>query len=522
MKHYPTRIKFFLIPLMISLAFASSALATTYYVDNSCSNNGNGQGQSCASSAAGVGPFNSLANAQSMWTGNQSGNMLLFRKGQTFTGQFTVGAYGTEGNVATISSYGSGPQPIISGGSSCIYLNDKNYVTVAGINVKSASGSWGAGLYATSCDHVVFQNCTVDDSAGAETFSIYFVNCRNCTANSNTVTNPTGYNGIGIHGGTSHTGNTISNNIVSNVRITGIYTSGAYGNRLNQAYIYGNESYGCKAGMYLNWTDNSEIHHNYIHDNKGAGPEGEPYGIGAMSCSNNLIYNNRIGNNNNKGLDIYGDTGGTYGSATGNKVYNNYVYDHTQGQGCGLHTSSPDGAGISSNEFYYNILVGNTNGITSDASSSSTGLTYYNNTFHGNGVGLNFYRNPGATVKNNIFSENASYGLRLGSTATSIAHSNNLYFKTGGGNVVYWNGTTYNVSTAKSTFETSCQNTDPNFASSSDLHLQSSSPCINGGTPVGLTQDYEGKAISGLPAIGAYEYTTDAGISPPQNLRIAQ
>ena len=90
MKHCPSPMKYFFIPLMILLAFASSAPATTYYVDNSCSINGNGQGQSCPSSPGGLGPFNSLANAQSAVRGNHSDNRLLFKRGQTFAGQFTV------------------------------------------------------------------------------------------------------------------------------------------------------------------------------------------------------------------------------------------------------------------------------------------------------------------------------------------------------------------------------------------------------------------------------------------------
>ena len=49
---------------------------------------------------------------------------------------------------------------------------------------------------------------------------------------------------------------------------------------------------------------------------------------------------------------------------------------------------------------------------------------------------------------------------------------------------------------------------DPSFVSAStgDFHLQASSPAIDAGLNVGLTRDYDGVAISGLPDIGAYEY----------------
>ncbi len=56
-------------------------------------------------------------------------------------------------------------------------------------------------------------------------------------------------------------------------------------------------------------------------------------------------------------------------------------------------------------------------------------------------------------------------------------------------------------------------NTDPLFRNLSgsylqdlDFDLQSSSPAINAGTDVGLTTDYAGNPISGLPDIGAFEY----------------
>lgn len=49
-------------------------------------------------------------------------------------------------------------------------------------------------------------------------------------------------------------------------------------------------------------------------------------------------------------------------------------------------------------------------------------------------------------------------------------------------------------------------NSNPLFVSASDFHLLSGSPAIDSGTDVGLTSDYAGNPIYGLPDIGAYEY----------------
>jgi hypothetical protein len=51
-------------------------------------------------------------------------------------------------------------------------------------------------------------------------------------------------------------------------------------------------------------------------------------------------------------------------------------------------------------------------------------------------------------------------------------------------------------------------NSNPLFISSTDFHLQPSSPCINAGVNVGLTTDYVGDPvpIRTTPDIGAYEF----------------
>lgn len=56
---------------------------------------------------------------------------------------------------------------------------------------------------------------------------------------------------------------------------------------------------------------------------------------------------------------------------------------------------------------------------------------------------------------------------------------------------------------------------DPLLTSATDFHLLIGSPCINAGTNISLTQDYEDTIVGALPDIGAYEYASG---SPPLGL----
>jgi parallel beta-helix repeat protein len=116
-----SRFLILLLILQLSIGFfafpvhQAKASGTTYYVDNTCTYNGNGLAQTCASSSGAAGPFNSIANAQSAVTGNQSGNSVLLKDGDTFREQYSIPAYGTSGSPFTIGNYGTGALPIISG-----------------------------------------------------------------------------------------------------------------------------------------------------------------------------------------------------------------------------------------------------------------------------------------------------------------------------------------------------------------------------------------------------------------------
>jgi hypothetical protein len=490
--------------ILFSVVVYSPAFATTYYVDSSCSINGNGQGQTCASSVGGVGPFNSLANARSAVRGNQSDNSLLLKRGQTFSGQFTVGAYGTEGRPFTISSYGTGADPVISGGSSNIFIDSGSYVIINGFTCTGATDSGGQSDGAITvkgtASHITIQNNTVIGSGFSG--SRYGIITKQATSY-HTIANNTVHGfldaGIIIIGSGSSTDST---------RSTG---NEVYGN---------NNSYNNGSGFYPTQMDNSIIHDNSFHDNASVG-SAEEYGIGILSCSNNEFYNNRIYNNHNMGVQFYGgNPSGDYGPSNNNKFYRNWVYDNREGNGHGLNIAAVNGNYCQNNAVYYNIFTGNKIGFAPNGYTITGGLVY-NNVFYGNTYGVSYmwYTTGGYTYKNNIFSSNTTNEFYAGGNP-SLTHTNNLYYRSSG-NTVSFNGTNYILSAVKTTWELSCQNTDPKFASSPQFHLSSNSPAINAGVNVGLTQDHTGNAIIGLPDIGAIEYRGPAP-SPPQGLMIVQ
>lgn len=93
-----------------------------------------------------------------------------------------------------------------------------------------------------------------------------------------------------------------------------------------------------------------------------------------------------------------------------------------------------------------------------------------------------------------------------------------------------WEPTTYNATAQQAVMSdnyglTDCQfpEADPRFINGSlpapDFRLQEDSPCINAGIPVGLTTDYYGNLIEGVPDSGVYEASDppvpkDADIDP--------
>ena len=98
------QIKYQIFVLLLSFSLCAQ---NQYYLSSSTGNDNNNGSQTQ--------PWKTLSKLSNTTLG--PGDTVYFKKGDTFRGHFVVNGSGTEGNLITFTSYGSGNQPIISGSS---------------------------------------------------------------------------------------------------------------------------------------------------------------------------------------------------------------------------------------------------------------------------------------------------------------------------------------------------------------------------------------------------------------------
>jgi hypothetical protein len=221
-------------------------------------------------------------------------------------------------------------------------------------------------------------------------------------------------------------------------------------------------------GLMLYDSDSNIIRYNYLHDAKLVENDRQGDGIYLNSggdCNNNEIYYNVIVRFND-GIDIYGD---------GNSIYNNVI-------GSNQYTAIAIGTGASNNIIKNNIVY---DGIVN------------NYLWDGN--------NPGSPAASNTIDYNCYYDPDNPDPD--------------GDPFIDWNATgeawgtmNWNQWIAHGKYDQHSIYADPKFTdpATGDFTPRPTSPCINAGTNVGLTRDYEGKPIFHAPDIGAYEDQTNA------------
>jgi len=117
----------------------------------------------------------------------------------------------------------------------------------------------------------------------------------------------------------------------------------------------------------------------------------------------------------------------------------------------------------------------------------------------------------GHTVKNNIIYARGTLGALIQKATTGSATIDyNCYYKSSYTGQFIWNGTSYDTLAAWQTASSQDTNSiasNPLFidAANGNFKLNPHSLCVNAGTDVSLTEDYEGLKIRHAPDIGAHE-----------------
>lgn len=478
------------------------------------------------------------------------GDVIGFQGGQTFTGPLNIPSSGSVVARIAFTSYGLGRATISSAANTHgIFLQNKQYVTVDGINLVGSSASQGAntgtGFYASSTDtgttkfngvslknsdislfgHGVYVANDATLNTGSSGFSNFL--CDSCVIHNNG-------NGFETYSNSTTSGRCHANVTVSNTRCNdnaAVGTSSGTGNivlgGVNVALVTNCTSYNYGAVTTFNgegiWTYDSD----------------------SVVIQLSESYNNKTNS---------GNDGGGFGIDQGcQSCILQFCYSHgNQGPGFLFDTGTVTAAAFSNNTIRYCISEGESNlafdgaiTIANDANAVMTNNHVYNNTIYANDASpancLHITANASAAtgvVANNIFYASGTSMLTEVDTTTAYTFAGNEYFSEGTP-TWKWNGVTY---TSFASWQTATGqekisganvgfNVDPKlFAAGlggtldgltpklAAYNLQVGSPMIavglNLAAQFGITnaaRDYYGNAVSAsAPPIGAY---SGAGLS---------
>lgn len=395
---------------------------------------------------------------------------------------------------------------IVSAGRYGIFLESINGATITG---GSISNTTFEGIRVTNENNsvVTIDETTLEDvglNTGATSAGIYYsgagVTGVDLTIEDVTITGALGLGGIYLTTAPFET-NRAS---VSNVTVT----ESAHGLRATS-------------------TNNIDISNSTFSDNTSDGIffEGTSRGM--------VISNVTVGDNGRDGIS-FGD-GVTNGTVKYSEIHGNGQTD-TVSNGDGI-TSHRGSTGFT---FHNNLIWGNRNAGFALISDSAADI--YNNTvyFNGDSTSVNMgvrggFYNSGTggvfDVRNNIFFGNYPYEVQVKQNSAYLASTfdYNQYYHVGnntveanfadiGAGAISW--ATYSASN-----ESNSNYGDPQLSNpTTSFALLSSSPVINSGVDVGLTDDYVENSIMGFADRGAYEYQwispTSAFTSSASNLAV--
>ena len=410
---------------------------STYYVDYTGGNDGNdGLSEENA--------WKTWSHVSSELNGNQSDDIVKAKCGETWSEQYTVAGYGTDGHRFVHTSYGSGNKPCIDGEETrnyCIRAVSKNYLEFDGLELKDAINTGTGGGKDGACIKLESSTGSLLDDLDiyhAKTRGVWFDFCSGCTAQYSLI----------------DTG--ITDN---QYEADSLYLSNGSGNIVRH-----NEIYEAAQGYYVDGVqtyddDGITIEYNYMEcsqqSDQGSMLLQIEQGSGTVNIRYNILYNTV----NQRSIFVLDSSSAAF------NVYNNVIINAAGGGswvGIGLDILSGCSIPTCRNNIFYC-----TNGlcIISSPSISPTSRLDYNC----------YYRESGGSEL-----------IYDGSDERTWAQMQGLGYEPHG----------YN---ADPKFEN---------LSGKDFHIKSDSPCRNVGVDVGLTQDYDSKSVpqETYPCIGAFEY----------------
>ncbi len=425
--------------------------ATNFYVDASTT--------SSTQNGTLANPWKTLSQVQSNMSSFNPGDIISFKRGGTYPGTFTISRSGTSGNPLTFNNYGTGNLPIFSGTgstiSSLIYMNNRSYVIIDGINITDPSLSPTDRTVPSKIQRGIY----VDGSGAAN------VIIRNCEISL-----------VGVGAYFVASGNTLEKSTITNMRMV----------RNTQG---GDDDYG--ANPVVISSPNNNILNNYFKDcyaisyNYGFdGGAVEIYGSGTHN--NKVLYNTAI---NCNGFMEFGSGDG--GTSDNNLIAYNKVINCT-----GLTWINNSGQftiNVNNLQFFNNVIV-ETNNLFGQSSStiamaqtvSTQGIISLKNNIFWLMIGTDVAQN-GRFSGGQLIHEDNIYRLGSGSTLNFTAHGSEL--------------------TTTSAIFTSTTGTEPE---SWNYMPTTGSPAIDFGQNVGIVKDFAGNPVPTVPNSGILESATGA------------
>ncbi|MCX5216011.1 right-handed parallel beta-helix repeat-containing protein [Kitasatospora sp. NBC_00240] len=553
--------------LLSALAFASAAAVgtvmpptamaasggTTYYVSAS-----GGSDQNAGTSSGS--PWQSLAKVNA--TTFQPGDTILFKAGDSWSGQLWPKGSGAAGTPIKITQYGTGGKPQVKGAGTvadAVRLWNQHDWEIRNLDVSNnapATGTPGANLgdfrgihvggdNGQQLNHFVIDSVDVHDVTGEIRWifgttpskpGISWGNGWDRSKNTGGIVFNTTVANIASPPSTATVlGDvTIENSAIRNTSFAGIvfkqYTGDApgavptgWGARTSATdpkytpftqvtvqhnYITQNgTTYGCN-GMYITGVRNGTVQNNLV---DRAGTSGiELFATDHVTVQHNEVAGTlkRAGGTDSNGID-------TDIATTDSVVQYNYLHHNGEGY---LACACLDNLGFGDAVFRYNVLANNADSAIHLANNPGSTTKLYNNTVYNTAPTMIYQQSTGATGGTNTFTNNIFHTTAAGATMVTNAvttYNNNLY----GGTSPFVPSDDTTAVKADPQFAsptaggTGTEATGPALNAGLNWRIATTSPAVDAGITIGTNGgvDYNGAAVPVVPDLGALQHTPPAG-----------